>query len=120
MNKTKTLYVLLDSGQDVVETFPENSNYDYMFQLKQSVCPYGTLHKATLTILSEEKERIQQNSEVTAKENSMSANDNFCFYCGISFKNQPIKEYQSDSVYKVFCTNYCFDDFRQETYGPEY
>ena len=44
------LYVLLDSDGDIVETFPENSNFDYMFQRKHSICPYGTLHKAVSPI----------------------------------------------------------------------
>lgn len=61
--KHKELYVLLDSDQDIVETFPENSNFDYMFQLKQAQCPYGTLHKALLYIGPEEHERCQTNSE---------------------------------------------------------
>lgn len=61
--KTKTLYILLDSDGDIVTTFPENSNFDYMFQYKRSTCPYGTLHKATLEIGPEEKERIQINQE---------------------------------------------------------
>ena len=61
--KHKQLYVLLDSDQDIVETFPENSNFDYMFQRKQAVCPYGTLHKATIILGPEQHERIQTNTE---------------------------------------------------------
>jgi hypothetical protein len=61
--KHKELYVLLDSDHDIVETFPENSSFDYMFQRKQAVCPYGTLHKATLVLEQEEHERIQTNVE---------------------------------------------------------
>lgn len=57
--KHKKLYVILDSDGDIVETFPENSNFDYMFQRKQAVCPYGTLHRATLVIGQEEHERLQ-------------------------------------------------------------
>ena len=61
----KQLYILLDSDQDIVETFPENSSFDYMFQRKQAVCPYGTLHKAVLYVGPEQHERIQTNSEPT-------------------------------------------------------
>jgi hypothetical protein len=57
------LYVLLDSDGDIVETFPENSNFDYMFQRKHAVCPYGTLHKAVLYVGPQEHERIQTNTE---------------------------------------------------------
>jgi hypothetical protein len=64
MNDTKTLYVLLDSDQDIVETFPENSSFDYMFERKQAVCPYGTLHKATLAVGPEEKERCHKDAEL--------------------------------------------------------
>ena len=53
----KQLYILLDSDQDIVETFPENSSFDYMFQRKQAVCPYGTLHKATIILGPEQHER---------------------------------------------------------------
>jgi hypothetical protein len=59
------LYVLLDSDGDIVETFPENSSFDYMFQRKQAVCPYGTLHIATLVLGPEQHERIQTNKEPT-------------------------------------------------------
>jgi len=62
--RQKTMYLLLDSDGDIVETFPENSSFDYMFQRKQSVCPYGTLHKTSLHIGPEEKERIQVNTEL--------------------------------------------------------
>ena len=62
--RQKTVYMLLDSDGDIVETFPENSNFDYMFQRKQSVCPYGTLHKTSIHIGPEEKERIQINTEL--------------------------------------------------------
>jgi len=65
------LYVLLDSDGDIVETFPENSNFDYMFQRKHSICPYGTLHKAVLYIGPQEHERIQTNKETTRKANSV-------------------------------------------------
>lgn len=34
-----------------------------MFQRKQAVCPYGTLHKATIVLGPEQHERIQTNSE---------------------------------------------------------
>ena len=61
----KQLYILLDSDQDIVETFPENSSFDYMFQRKQAVCPYGTLHKATIILGPEQHERIQTNNEPT-------------------------------------------------------
>ena len=61
--KNKELYVILDSDKDIVETFPEESNFDYMFQIKQAVCPYGTLHKAVLYIGPEQHERIQTNKE---------------------------------------------------------
>ena len=60
---TKTIYILLDSDQDIVQTFPENSNFDYMFEYKRATCPYGTLHKVTMNIGPEEKERIQINQE---------------------------------------------------------
>lgn len=69
--KHKQLYVLLDSDQDIVETFPENSNFDYMFQRKQAECPYGTLHKATLVLDPEQHERIQTNSEPTRAAKSL-------------------------------------------------
>jgi hypothetical protein len=59
----KELYVLLDSDGDIVETFPENSNFDYMFQRKQAECPYGTLHKATIILGPEQHERIQTNTK---------------------------------------------------------
>lgn len=52
------LYVLLDSDGDIVETFPENFNFDHMFQYKQSYCPNGKLHKATLVIGPEQHENI--------------------------------------------------------------
>jgi len=61
----KTLYVLLDSDQDIVHTFPENSSFDYMFELKQSVCPYGSLHKATLMLGPQEKERCHENVKLS-------------------------------------------------------
>lgn len=61
--KNKELYVLLDSDGDIVETFPDNSNFDYMFQHKQATCPYGTLHKATLVVGPQQHERIQTNVE---------------------------------------------------------
>ena len=61
----KQLYILLDSDQDIVETFPEISSFDYMFQRKQSVCPYGTLHKAVLYVGPEQHERCQTNKEPT-------------------------------------------------------
>lgn len=63
MNTTKTMYVLLDSDGDIVTTFPENSNFDFMFEYKRATCPYGTLHKAIMNIGPEEKERIQTNTE---------------------------------------------------------
>jgi hypothetical protein len=69
--KHKELYILLDSDQDIVETFPENSSFDYMFQRKQAVCPYGTLHKATLVLGPEQHERIQTNSEPTRAAKSL-------------------------------------------------
>ena len=59
--KNKELYVLLDSDGDIVETYPENSNFDYMFQHKQATCPYGTLHKATLVIGPQQHENIHLN-----------------------------------------------------------
>lgn len=62
-NKHKELYVLLDSDGDIVENFPENSNFDYMFQRKQAACPYGKLYKATLVLEREEHENIQINHE---------------------------------------------------------
>lgn len=62
-NKHKELYVILDSDGDIVENFPENSNFDYMFQRKQAVCPYGKLYKATLVLEREEHENIQINHE---------------------------------------------------------
>ena len=62
-NKHKELYVILDSDGDIVENFPENSNFDYMFQRKQAVCPYGKLYKATLVLEREEQENIQVNHE---------------------------------------------------------
>lgn len=55
----KTLYVLLDSDGDIVETFPENSSYDHMFDVRQSICPSGAIHRATLVIGQEEHERLQ-------------------------------------------------------------
>ena len=57
------LYVLLDSDGDIVETFPENSSIDYLFEYKRAICPYGTLHKATLYVGPQEHERIQTNTE---------------------------------------------------------
>lgn len=59
--KNKELYVLLDSDGDIVETYPENSNFDYMFQHKQATCPYGTIHKATLVIGPQQHENIHLN-----------------------------------------------------------
>ena len=53
----KELYVLLDSDQDIVETFPENSGFDHMFNVKQSTCPSGAIHRATLIVGQEEHER---------------------------------------------------------------
>lgn len=67
----KQLYILLDSDQDIVETFPENSSFDYMFQRKQAVCPYGTLHKAVLYVGPEQHERIQTNKEPTRAAKSL-------------------------------------------------
>jgi hypothetical protein len=55
----KELYVLLDSDGDIVETFPENSSYDHMFDVKQSTCPSGAIHRATLVIGQQEHERLQ-------------------------------------------------------------
>jgi hypothetical protein len=55
----KKLYVLLDSDGDIVETFPENSSCDHMFDVKQSTCPSGAIHRATLVIGQEEHERLQ-------------------------------------------------------------
>ena len=55
----KELYVLLDSDGDIVETFPKNSSYDHMFDVKQSTCPSGAIHRATLVIGQEEYERLQ-------------------------------------------------------------
>lgn len=55
----KELYVLLDSDGDIVETFPENSIYDHMFDVKRSICPSGAIHRATLVIGREEYERLQ-------------------------------------------------------------
>ena len=55
----KELYVLLDSDGDIVETFPENSSYDHMLDVKQSTCPSGAIHRATLVIGQQEHERLQ-------------------------------------------------------------
>jgi ferredoxin len=55
----KTLYVLLDQDQDLVETFPENSGFDLMFNVKQSTCPSGAIHRATLIVGQEEHEKLQ-------------------------------------------------------------
>ena len=55
----KELYVLLDSDGDIVETFPENSSFAHMFDVKQSTCPSGAIHRATLVIGQEEHERLQ-------------------------------------------------------------
>lgn len=55
----KELYVLLDSDGDIVETFPENSSFDHMFDVKQSTCPSGAIHRATLVIGQQEHERLQ-------------------------------------------------------------
>jgi len=55
----KELYVLLDSDGDIVETFPENSSYAHMFDIRQSICPSGAIHRATLVIGQEEHERLQ-------------------------------------------------------------
>lgn len=55
----KELYVLLDSDGDIVETFPENSSCDQMFDVKQSTCPSGAIHRATLLIGQQEHERLQ-------------------------------------------------------------
>ena len=75
--KTKELYILLDSDQDLVETFPDNSNFDYMFQRKQAVCPYGTLHKAVLYIGPEQHERIQTNKEESRAATSLTYKGEF-------------------------------------------
>ena len=53
MSNTKTLYVLLDSDQDIVETFPENSNLavcPYQMKLGKIYCCYHSkvLHAAPL------------------------------------------------------------------------
>ena len=69
--KHKQLYVLLGEDQDIVEIFPENSNFDYMFQRKQAEAPYGTLHKATIILGPEQHERIQTNSEPTRAAKSL-------------------------------------------------
>ena len=63
MSNTKHLFVLLDSDGDLVETFPENSSFDHMFDVRASVCPSGAIHRATLVIGQEEKERPQINPE---------------------------------------------------------
>jgi hypothetical protein len=55
----KELYVLLDSDGDIVETFPVNSSFDHMFDVKQSICPSGAIHRATLVIGQQEHERLQ-------------------------------------------------------------
>ena len=55
----KELYVLLDSDGDIVETFPENSSFAHMFDVKQSTCPSGAIHRATLVIGQQEHERLQ-------------------------------------------------------------
>ena len=55
----KELYVLLDSDGDIVETFPENSSFAHMFDVKQSICPSGAIHRATLVIGQQEHERLQ-------------------------------------------------------------
>ena len=55
----KEIYVLLGSDGDIVETFPENSSFDHMFDVKQSTCPSGAIHRATLVIGQEEHERLQ-------------------------------------------------------------
>lgn len=57
----KQLYVLLDEEQDIVETFPENFNFDHLFQYKQSYCPNGTIHKATIVIGPQQHENIHLN-----------------------------------------------------------
>ena len=72
--KHKELYVLLDSDHDIVETFPENSSFDYMFQRKQSTCPYGTLHKAVLYVGPEQHERNQTNTEPVRAATSVKTN----------------------------------------------
>jgi len=59
----KQIYVLIDSDGDVVETFPENSSFDYMFNVKASMCPSGAIYKATLVIGQEQSERAQINPE---------------------------------------------------------
>lgn len=55
----KEIYVLLGSDGDIVETFPENSSFDNMFDVKQSTCPSGAIHRAILVIGQEEHERLQ-------------------------------------------------------------
>ena len=55
----KELYVLLDSDGDIVETFPENSSFAHMFDVKQSTCPSGAIHRATLVIGQQEHESLQ-------------------------------------------------------------
>lgn len=72
--KNKELYVLIDSDGDIVETYPENSNFDYMFQHKQAVCPYGTLHKAILYVGPAQHERIQTNKEPVRSTKSIKVN----------------------------------------------
>lgn len=46
--------------------------------------------------------------------------DHVCYFCRSPFCGKPIKDYQTDSLIKVFCTIDCLDDYRQESYGPEY
>ena len=57
------LYVLLDSDGDIVETCPENSSCEHMFNVKASMCPSGAIHKATLVIGQKQSERPQINPE---------------------------------------------------------
>ena len=50
MNQTKHIYVLLDKDGDIVETFPENSVIDWMFEVRRIDCPHGNIYKATIQI----------------------------------------------------------------------
>ena len=114
MNK-KELYVLLDEEGDVCETFSSNSNFDYMFQLKQAKYPNSSLHKATLLIGEKQSERIQTNSEKAKVVNSIkTTSKNKCFQCHYEFDHRGFKVFIDDPDDQAFCTLQCMDVHMQK------
>jgi hypothetical protein len=114
MNK-KELYIILDDEGDIVETFPLNSNFDYMFQIKQANCPNGSIHKATLIIGEKESERIQINSEkAKATKSIKNPTKKRCRLCDYEFDGKGLKVFMDDPDNLSFCTIQCMDLYMQK------